>query len=58
MSSHKYAKVEVDQEDNDAEELNDVLGSTTIEMSGLSSKEQLEESNELNEENESLHVSE
>ena len=51
MSSHKYAKVEVDQEDNDAEELNDVLGSTTIEMSGLSSKEQLEESNELNEEN-------
>ena len=58
MSSHKYAKVEVDQEDNDAEELNDILGSTTIEMSGLSSKEQLEESNELNEENESLHISE
>ena len=56
MSNHKYAKVSIEQTDNDAQELNDVLGSTTIEMSGLSSKEQLEESEEIHDQN--IQVSE
>ena len=44
MSSHEYAKVAIEIEESDSQQINEVLGNTTIEMSGLTSKEQLETS--------------